>query len=404
MSDKKKDRVQMSGMWHLKKRTVILLHIIAWLLFFSIPLLLHPPISFNQSVSDGHRAITTAFRAPPRFEIHQLIADLLLVGIFYLNAYVLLPAFIQKRRIFRSLFFQLILFLSFCLVNYFLFSLIADRNDFYFSARPFIEGHRELNHFSFPPHGGSFHKAPGLNISPASHHLIPLLFKNTFSYFLIIVSSIAYCMIIDRIKSDRLAKEKETENLKTELQLLRSQINPHFMFNVLNNMVSLARKKSELLEPSLIKLSSLMRYMYYDSKEGRVSLSKEVAYIKSYIEIQEQRFQGSLEVNANLLLPDNNYYIEPMLLIPFVENAFKHGVVLVDDAKINIDLNIINGILYFRVNNKFSADKNEIKDKTPGIGLKNVKKRLALLYSDCYHLDIRTEDNWHTVSLQLNLK
>jgi len=229
------------------------------------------------------------------------------------------------------------------------------------------------------------------------------LFRNAFPYFLILASSIAYRLVIDRIKSDRLAKEKENENLKTELLLLRSQINPHFMFNVLNNMVSLARKKSDQLESSLIKLSSLMRYMYYEAREDKVSLSKEIEYLKSYIEIQEQRFKGSVEVKAEFPVLSQSYVIEPMLLIPFVENAFKHGTGLTEDAEINISLQVINDVLCFFVSNKFSDDAKEEKDKTTGIGLANVKRRLNLLYGNRYHLEIVVRNNWHTVSLQLNL-
>src|SRR5215210_8289006 len=104
-------------------------------------------------------------------------------------------------------------------------------------------------------------------------------------------------MFRDKLQADRLASEKETENLKTELAFLRSQVSPHFMFNVLNNMVSLARKKSEQLEPSLIKLSSLLRYMLYETDEEKVLLEREVEYLQSYIDLQKQRFGSKVKVN-----------------------------------------------------------------------------------------------------------
>jgi LytS/YehU family sensor histidine kinase len=210
-------------------------------------------------------------------------------------------------------------------------------------------------------------------------------------------------MIKDRTKADRLAREKETENLKTELSLLRSQASPHFMFNVLNNMVALARKKSDLLEPSLLKFSSLMRYMLYETDEEKVALDKEIDYLQSYIDLQQQRFGNHVKLEVNLKPTEQHYEIEPMLLIPFVENAFKHGTGMIDEAHIIIDLNVINGMLEFVVKNKYNPVSVEIKDKTSGIGLSNVRRRLNLLYGPKHQLIITKQDNWFTASLKLNL-
>ena len=163
------------------------------------------------------------------------------------------------------------------------------------------------------------------------------LFFSTFIFLFILACSTAYKTIRDKIISDQLVKEKETENLKTELSLLRSQVSPHFMFNVLNNMVALARKQSDQLEPSLIKLSSLMRYMLYETDEEKVSLEKETEYLQSYIDLQQQRFGKKVIINVTMCQADKMYDIEPMLLIPFVENAFKHGTGLIENAHIDIE-------------------------------------------------------------------
>jgi LytS/YehU family sensor histidine kinase len=215
--------------------------------------------------------------------------------------------------------------------------------------------------------------------------------------------STAYRMIKDRTRADRVAREKENENLKTELSLLRSQASPHFMFNVLNNMVALARKKSDLLEPSLLKFSSIMRYMLYDDDEEKVPLEKEIEYLQSYIDLQQQRFGKNVQVNVSLQNVDDNYEIEPMLLIPFVENAFKHGTGMIEEAQITIQLKAANDKLYFTVQNKYDPSSMEIKDKTSGIGLTNVKRRLNLLYGNKQQLLITQKDNWFAVSLKLNL-
>jgi LytS/YehU family sensor histidine kinase len=218
-----------------------------------------------------------------------------------------------------------------------------------------------------------------------------------------LAASTAYQMIRDRMKTERIAKDKENEHLKTELAFLRSQVSPHFMFNVLNNMVALARKKSDLLEPSLIKLSSLLRYMLYETDEEKVLLEKEIEYLQSYIDLQIQRFGSKVKVNVSLKDFDSSYFIEPMLLIPFVENAFKHGTGLIQNAEIGIELKARNNLLEFIVGNQFDSTVQEIKDKTSGIGLQNVKRRLNLLYENRHTLSISNTDNKYIVSLQLNL-
>jgi len=121
----------------------------------------------------------------------------------------------------------------------------------------------------------------------------PMLFFSLFPYVFVFASSCAYQLIRDRLKAQRLLKDRENETLRTELSFLRSQVSPHFMFNVLNNMVALARKGSPDLEPSLIKLSQLMRYMLYETDEQKVPLEKEIEYLQAYIDLQRQRFGHS---------------------------------------------------------------------------------------------------------------
>jgi LytS/YehU family sensor histidine kinase len=225
-----------------------------------------------------------------------------------------------------------------------------------------------------------------------------------FLLLFILACSIAYKTIKDKMASDKIASEKQNENLKTELSLLRSQVNPHFMFNVLNNMVALARKQSDLLEPSLIKLSSLMRYMLYETGEQKVSLEKETEYLQSYIDLQQQRFGKKLIVNVTFTPSDKQYDIEPMLLIPFVENAFKHGTGLMEQAQIDISLSACNNTLFFSVKNNYDPASQEVKDYASGIGLANVQRRLELLYDHKHKLDISRNGHTFSISLQIQLK
>ena len=303
---------------------------------------------------------------PPLMHLRYAINNLIYVGFFYLNALWLIPHFIYKRKYKQWAAIIIVCFLGILFITWLTLFLLMEQRQSTFNVR----GH--------------------------------LLF-NFFFFLFFLTSSTAYRMIKDRARADRIAREKENENLKTELSLLRSQASPHFMFNVLNNMVALARKKSDLLEPSLLKFSLLMRYMLYEADEDKVSLEKEIDYLQSYIDLQQQRFGKNVQVNVSFQKIDDNYEIEPMLLIPFVENAFKHGTGLIEGAMIKIQLKVENNKLDFTVQNKYDPSSTEVKDKTSGIGLANVKRRLNLLYSDKQHLLITKKDNWFNVSLQLNL-
>jgi LytS/YehU family sensor histidine kinase len=226
----------------------------------------------------------------------------------------------------------------------------------------------------------------------STHNMIPFLCT--------VLVSMAFKTVSDRIKTERVAGEKQRENLRAELSFLRSQISPHFLFNVLNNIVALVRMKSEELEPTIIKLSSLLQYMLYETDEEKVLLMKEVEYLESYIDLQKQRFGNRLTLNIQTDIKEDWHVIEPMLLIPFVENAFKHGTGMVKAPLIEITLKVADDDLFFVVRNKYNElDKG--KDKDSGIGLVNVKRRLELLYGKNHRLRIDKSNEWFAVSLQL---
>jgi len=146
-----------------------------------------------------------------------------------------------------------------------------------------------------------------------------------------------------------------------------------------------------------------MQYMLYDTDEEKVLLSDEVQYLQSYTDLQQQRFGSKLKISSSLKVSDNTQEIEPMLLIPFVENAFKHGIGLIENPEINIELYINENVLYFFVKNRYNP-ANVAKDKISGIGLANVQRRLELLYGKDYNLNIKTGGNIYSVSLQIKLK
>jgi len=146
-----------------------------------------------------------------------------------------------------------------------------------------------------------------------------------------------------------------------------------------------------------------MQYMLYETDEERVSLVKEVEYLQSYIDLQRQRFGNKVPVTVNFDPSPGLFEIEPMLLIPFVENAFKHGVGIIENPAIEIRLEVREGILSFMVRNRYNEASSETKDKGSGIGLGNVRRRLNLLYRNQQILHVSKDDGWFTVFLELNL-
>ncbi|HUP12481.1 MAG TPA: histidine kinase, partial [Niastella sp.] len=249
-------------------------------------------------------------------------------------------------------------------------------------------------------HGGLF----TMIIHTRPFKIFPSSFFNLIPFLAVLAVGTASRQAQDKVKSDKILQERHEETLKTELSFLRSQISPHFMFNVLNNMLAMARLKSEQLEPTIIKLSSLMRYILYETDEETVSLKKETEYLHSYIDLQRQRIGNKVQLKVLMEPGEEAHNIPPMLLIPFIENAFKHGLSAINDPVIEVEMHTSGSMLYFRVANKFTKNPDEIKDKTSGIGLQNVKRRLNLLYGNRYSLLINDIDNWFTVSLQLNLQ
>ncbi|MBK8505944.1 MAG: histidine kinase [Saprospiraceae bacterium] len=215
--------------------------------------------------------------------------------------------------------------------------------------------------------------------------------------------STGYGFIYYQLKQDKITQEARQEQLKSELSFLRSQISPHFIFNILNSIVYLIRSRSDLAEPVTIRLSELMRYMLYESSDSQVTLEKEIEYLNNYIELQRIRFGEDVEIDLEISGNISNQLIEPMLLIPFVENAFKHGVGVIDKPVIDIQLKIDRNNLIFKTRNKVDAQIASEKDVDSGIGLKNVKRRLELLYPEVHQLQISADDSWFEVQMNLSL-
>jgi two-component system, LytTR family, sensor kinase len=206
---------------------------------------------------------------------------------------------------------------------------------------------------------------------------------------------------MDWFVNEKIKTTLENEKLSAELAFLKSQINPHFLFNTLNNIYSLAYQQSDKTPAAILKLSEIMRYMLYESNDDKVDLSKEIRYLENYIELQRLRFKNQTFVNLKICGDAGNQKLMPLVLISFVENAFKHGVADDESHPINISISIEPFRLKFTVDNKVN---NLNKDETGGIGLINVKRRLDLFYKDHYKLIVNNELGIHSSELVLDLR
>ena len=212
-------------------------------------------------------------------------------------------------------------------------------------------------------------------------------------------------LAIDWIKQKEYLTETNEMLLENELKYLRSQIQPHFFFNTLNNLYSLTIDKSDKAPDLILKLSDLMKYFLYETGKEFQTLENEISHIKDYIEIEKLRYDENLKVNFNINSKTKKVIVKPLILIPLVENAFKHGARnSKKNGYITIDLNATSNLLDFRIENSFEKPTKKIKAQIGGIGLTNLKKRLDLNYGpDFFNLDIIKEKNKYIAHLKIKL-
>jgi len=225
-------------------------------------------------------------------------------------------------------------------------------------------------------------------------------------FFIIFITAIStgYGLVTHLLSQEKTKQDQQREHLQSELSFLRSQISPHFIFNILNSIVYLIRTRSDKAEPVTLHLSELMRYMLYESEDAQIPLEKELDYLKSYVELQRVRFEEDVHIDLQIEGTAGSQIIEPMLMIPFVENAFKHGVGAVEQPIIDIQVQFDHRELHFRVRNRIAPDTAGEKDSSSGIGLRNVRRRLELLHPDAHRLEIQQVDGWFIVHLQLQFQ
>lgn len=304
--------------------------------------------------------------------VYTLLFHISLVFGVYLNTVVLIQLFLKKEKYVLYFIGLIVLWYVTAIINQFTFEKLSDIivPDYFFISSYEID---DLLKFSFV------------------YIALSTLLKLSKSWFQV------------------LETEKELETLKraqaeTELRALKSNINPHFLFNNLTSLYGLARKKADETPEYILKLSALMRYMIYDTKDKLVPLNKELDYIVNYLELQKLRCNKTTKIKYDIRGKVDSHQIVPFLLIPFIENSFKHGGMNQNDKNI-IDLFIVTEeeSLEMQLKNTIPIKARSEMDGMGGFGIENVKSRLQLFYQDQYSLDLSQNEEEFNVSLKLNL-
>lgn len=311
--------------------------------------------------------------------------------IFYINGKLLFPKFLEQKKYLLYVVGILCSVVAGALLFHFMEVVV-----FGFDP-PFVREMREFHELGEMHHGRG-HRGPDILRMIHRGHVVMHLVVSFTTLFL----STVFANITARQKREREAMEQQNEMLEAESKFLKSQINPHFLFNSLNNIYALAQLKSDQTPDAIHRLSGLLRYVLYESDAEKVKLAQEIEYLKQYVELSLLKDGDRSNVDAVFQLDNAQPEIAPLLLIPFVENAFKHANV--EDKLsgfIKIDCTCSNGNLTFLCEN--SVGKSAQKDEVGGVGIENVKRRLDLIYPGKHELKINAGAKKYMVELKIQL-
>jgi len=310
--------------------------------------------------------------------------------VFYVTFFILMP-FLLKKRV------RLFLVLTILLLGISIFSKA------YFSRVLFEKQKREIvtKTRPFSNNIAQVFLKENQNRSPFGkwRHFGFTSIGLLFFYFLSISVRFVEKWLADEKQNSLLAQDK----VKTELAFLKQQINPHFLFNSLNSIYSLSISKSEETTPSILKLSSILRYMLYETEPARSSLQNELAVVQDYIELQKLRLTDKVEVKVNVFGEFKDYRFEPFIILPIIENAFKYGVDNLNNSFISIEILVMNQQLDLKVVNKV-VQRPAMLRKDSGIGLRNIQRRLEILYPNHHQFSSEENNEVFSVKMQIKLK
>jgi hypothetical protein len=340
-----------------QKSRNIFIHIFGCLMFLSLPILFSPDFGESRNMVEV-----------PFFR-RDLLAAILLLIFFYANYYIFIPQFYVPRKF---VVFSIIIIACFLVTT-----LVPELLIVHHHHDPM--GERSRTNFKAPRKMG----------------LLFFLSHRLLNFLMVFVLSLL-------LKMRERLKQTETEKANAELSYLKAQINPHFLFNTLNSIYSLAIQKNHRTADAVVKLSDMMRYVLNDSNTNFVMLEKEINYITSYIELQRMRLASNVKLSYIHEGTIGEKKIAPLVLIPFIENAFKHGVNSEENSNIDIQILISDVHLKLSVKNNCVTTNNNTLNKS-GLGIDNTIARLKLLYPKNYTLDISEVDKTFIVSLTLNI-
>lgn len=336
-------------------------HVIFWLIYFLLNTLRWGNYFDNYTYSLKTNLLG--------FPIHMILC--------YLNIFVLMPKLVFKRKYLLYLFFLVLLLMSMVIIKF-------NLTYFFISTNIWPESPTIINEIT-------------------SNYAINMMIGELY----VITFVTAIKVTIDWLQEQKRVTALQKIQLESELLFLRTQISPHFFFNTLNNIYSLAIEKSDKTPKLILRLSELMRYLIYETKSKRQSLEKEIICIENYLDLERLRHGSLLKTETKITGDISDKKIAPILLLSFIENAFKHGAnKTTGEVKIEIDFKILENFLYFTISNPLpeTHNKSESIEKSSGIGLKNVKKRLELGYKpEDYSLDIQSTNELFVVKLKIKV-
>ena len=300
--------------------------------------------------------------------LNILVVDGILLAIIYINVYVLIPRFQQERRYITYFLLLGLLVILFVFASYQVTDLVQKTLRF--------------------PEEPIFYFIVSTTVNVTQYLLISFFLYN----------------LIQRIKQQKKMGEIQLENLKTEINYLRAQINPHFLFNTLNNLYGLALEKSDKTPEIIMRLSKMMDYMLYESEDATVYLRKDIENIQNYVEIERIRQGNNAVIQFSVQGEPGTLKIVPLLLLPLVENGFKHGVnKQIKDAFLDVHLSLQDHSIELKVANNYKENDRIRPDGRTGIGLNNLRRRLELFYPGRYELSAARKDSKFEAFLKIAL-
>lgn len=338
----------------------VVIHVAAWTIFILLPYLIMSKDPAPWEVAMEHN---------PYFIFTQVFMYAYLIVFYYLNSFILIPRLLANRKILFYALIVIVLGLVYVYVPEYVF------RNFIFTN----------NHPRGPKHHFRIFPLPG----------------SAALFLLVLVISSSVKIVQQWFFAEQMKEKAEKEKLRTELSLLKSQVNPHFLFNTLNNIYAMAITGSENTAGAVMKLSQIMRYILQDADNEFVPLQKDIGFIEHYIDLQQFRLSDKVDIVFAVEGVPGTLRIAPLLLIPFIENAFKYGVSARETSSIRMRIAIRENVVTLTVENSKHVNAAATSKDNTGIGITNTRRRLDLLYPDKYELNIQDMPDQFLVTLKI---